>query len=148
MQEFKKSGVEAAIFVQCLNGSLEEIQWVENIASKHSIIKGIVGGLDLTQDPEILRQQIRRFPLLVGLRHILDFEDEDWLLRDDVQRGLQVVAEEGKVFDCLVRPNILKHVATIGKSKKKDACSCSFFFKNFGKFLNVAREPDVFYTVI
>ena len=88
---------------------------MEQLTEKHKIIKGIVGGLDLTQDPEQLRLQLRRTPLLVGVRHILDCEEEDWLTRDEVHRGLQVVMEEGKVFDCLVRPPILKHVPTIGR---------------------------------
>ena len=47
--EFSKSGVEAAIFVQCLNSCPEEVEWVESLAAKHPVIKGIVGGLDLTQ---------------------------------------------------------------------------------------------------
>ena len=114
--ELVKSGVEAAIFVQCLNRSEEEVRWVEKMAEKHKVIKGIVGGLNLTQEPEELRKQIRSIPLLLGVRHILDFEEEeDWLTKEEVQKGLQVVMEEGKVFDCLVRPPILKHVATIGE---------------------------------
>ena len=40
---------------------------------------------------------------------------EDWLLREDVARGLRVLEQEDKVFDCLVRPPTLKHVATIGE---------------------------------
>jgi len=112
-EELLGSGVKAAIFVQCLNSCVEEVRWVEKLAEKHKIIKGIVGGLDLTQDTEELRRQIRSFPLLLGVRHILDCEEEDWLTREDVHRGLQVVMEEGKVFDCLVRPPILKHVATV-----------------------------------
>merc|ERR1711915_447490 len=112
-KDLLKSNVRAAVFVQCLNKSEEEVKWVEQLAEKHKIIKGIVGGLDLTQDPEQLRLQIRRTPLLVGVRHILDCEEEDWLTRDEVHRGLQVVMEEDKVFDCLMRPPILKHVPTI-----------------------------------
>ena len=114
VSEFSKSGVEAAIFVQCLNSCPEEVAWLEGLAAQHSVIKGIVGGLDLTQDPEVLRSQIRSCRLLVGVRHILDVESEDWLLREEVHRGLQVVMEEGLVFDCLVRPPILKHVPVIG----------------------------------
>lgn len=111
--QLTSSRVDGAIFVQCLNGCPQEVKWVENLATKYPLIKGIVGGLDLTQDPEALRRQIREFSLLVGLRHILDVEDHDWLLRDEVQRGLKVVEEENLVFDCLVRPHILKHVATL-----------------------------------
>ena len=48
-REFQKSKVEAAIFVQCLNGSQEEIKWVEDLSSSYPVIKGIVGGIDLSQ---------------------------------------------------------------------------------------------------
>jgi len=106
-------GVEAAIFVQCLNNCPEEINWVEEQAKEFRVIKGIVGGIDLTQDPEQIKCQIKSSNLLVGVRHILDVESEDWLLREDVHRGLTVLQEEDLVFDCLVRPPILKHVAVI-----------------------------------
>ena len=46
--------VEAAIFVQCLNRCPEEVAWVSKLAEEHPVIKGIVGGLDLTQ----VRQQV------------------------------------------------------------------------------------------
>ena len=41
--------MEAAIFVQCLNSCPEEVAWVSRLAEDHPVIKGIVGGLDLTQ---------------------------------------------------------------------------------------------------
>jgi len=115
-REITRSGVEAAVFVQCLNSCPEEVAWVAALAEKHKFIKGIVGGLDLTQEKEKLRTQIREAgDLLVGVRHILDVEQQDWILREDVARGLGVLEEEGKVFDCLVRPPTLKHVATIAR---------------------------------
>ena len=89
------------------------------------------------------------------MRHILDVEEQDWLLREDVAnghhphhhqlsfycprsfwpqnsapaskcdkylsaQGLSVLEAEGKVFDCLVRPPTLKHVATIGDDVDED----------------------------
>jgi len=112
--EMAKSGVQAAVFVQCLNSCPDEVAWVAGLARKHPFIKGIVGGLDLTQDEDKLRKQIREHgDILVGVRHILDVEDQDWLLKPEVSRGLRVLEEEGKVFDCLVRPPTLQHVATI-----------------------------------
>jgi len=117
--ELVKSGVEGAIFVQCLNRCIEEVRWVEDMAKKHKVIKGIVAGLDLTQDPEDLRKELQSSPLIVGVRHILDVEEENWLVRDDVLRGLEVVMEEDKVFDCLVRPPTLKHVATVASKLPK-----------------------------
>ena len=49
MSEMARSKVEAAIFVQCLNSCPSEVGWVEGLAAKYPLIKGIVGGLDLTQ---------------------------------------------------------------------------------------------------
>ena len=49
VSEMRRSKVAAAIFVQCLNSCPEEMAWVESLAAKHSLIKGIVAGLDLTQ---------------------------------------------------------------------------------------------------
>jgi len=118
-REFQKSKVEAAIFVQCLNGSQEEIKWVEDLSSSYPVIKGIVGGIDLSQDPDSIRGQVRDCKILVGVRHILDVVPQNWILREDVHRGLKILMEEDKVFDCLVRPPILKHVATIASKFPK-----------------------------
>ena len=52
--ELNKSNVDAAVFVQCLNNCPEEIRWVEDLAKEHPVIKGIVGGVDLTQVMMIL----------------------------------------------------------------------------------------------
>ena len=48
-QEMKSSNVGCAIFVQCLNGCPEEIDWVSQLSRDYPVIRGIVGGLDLTQ---------------------------------------------------------------------------------------------------
>src|SRR5262249_32654650 len=41
---------------------------------------------------------------LVGIRHqVHDEPDPDWLLRDDVQHGIEAVGEAGLVYDLLVR---------------------------------------------
>lgn len=40
--------VKHGVFVQCLNGSKEEAEWVMEMATRHPIIKGVVAGLDLT----------------------------------------------------------------------------------------------------
>ena len=48
-QEMKSSNVGCAIFVQCLNSCPQEIEWVSQLSQDYPVIKGIVGGLDLTQ---------------------------------------------------------------------------------------------------
>jgi L-fuconolactonase len=66
-------------------------------------VLGVVGWIDLTRDAGA---QLREFAdsLLVGVRHVVEDEpDREWLLRTDVQRGLEAVAEAGLVYDLLVR---------------------------------------------
>ena len=41
--------------------------------------------------------------LFVGVRHILDVEDEDWVTREDVHRGLAALETRGLTYDLLVR---------------------------------------------
>ena len=69
------------------------------------------------KDRDSLASQLKEYKLLVGVRHILDVEDQDWLMQESVQKGLQVLMENDLVYDCLVRPPTLKHVATIGQCK-------------------------------
>ena len=40
---------------------------------------------------------------LKGARHILDFEDDTWITRTDVQAGLDTLARHDLTFDLLVR---------------------------------------------
>ena len=40
---------------------------------------------------------------IVGTRHILDMEDENWLTRNDVIAGLRVLEKSGIPFDLLLR---------------------------------------------
>lgn len=42
-------------------------------------------------------------PVFVGIRDILDDRADDWILRDDVQRGLEAVAKLGLTYDLLIR---------------------------------------------
>jgi len=106
------AGVKNAVFVQCCNSCREEIDWVDKLARENNFIKGIVGGVDLTSK-NIKSDLDSCSPLLVGVRHILDVEDPDWLLREDVHNGLAELESRGLAFDLLVRPPTLKHVPTI-----------------------------------
>ncbi|MDQ4109680.1 MAG: amidohydrolase family protein [Actinomycetota bacterium] len=73
---------------------------------------GVVGWVDLTASDVADRlAELREGPggdLLVGIRHPVQSEpDPEWLLRDDVLRGLTAVADAGLVYDLLVRQHQL-----------------------------------------
>lgn len=86
----------------------EETPELLALASATPEILGVVGWVDLTASNVADRlAELRERPggdLLVGIRHLVQSEpDPEWLLRDDVLRGLTAVADAGLVYDLLVR---------------------------------------------
>jgi L-fuconolactonase len=101
--------VEATV---CVEAAMEEAETVELLAlaeASHGLVVGVVGWTDLTA-PAVAERiaALRERPgggRLVGIRHhVQDEPDPEWLLRDDVLRGLRAVADAGLRFDLLVRP--------------------------------------------
>ena len=103
----KASGIDASILVQC-RSALEETEEFLRIAHANPFVAGVVGWVDLTDGSlgETLGQ-LRASPggeKLVGIRHqVHDEGDPDWLLREDVQRGLAAVFACDLACDFLVR---------------------------------------------
>lgn len=105
--ELKREGMTGSVLVQTLPpaegtaallATAREVPWV----------RGVVGWVDLTaSDVAVTIEALRAGPggeLLVGLRHRLHTEpDPEWLLRDDVRRGLAAVEAAGLVFDLGLR---------------------------------------------
>jgi len=122
-QEMAGRGIKNAVFVQCYNDCPEEIDWVFKQAEKHRFLKGVVGGLDLTKH-EVMRTTIAKFsketrPKFVGVRHLIDFESDDFLTRPDVHAGLAILEKHGLTFDLQSYPATIKHIPLIaGKFPK------------------------------
>jgi L-fuconolactonase len=102
-----RHGFDCALLVQT-RPSLEETRAYLELAGRHKAIGGVVGWVDLTDaaiDATLAELGAGRGgEYLVGIRHqVHDEEDAEWLMRDDVFRGLQTVADAGLVYDLLVR---------------------------------------------
>jgi L-fuconolactonase len=100
-------GVKATIVVQARQ-DLDETHSLLEIADTTPWVAGVVGWVDVTKaDVAETIARIREGEhgnWLVGIRHLVhDEPDPEWLLRDDVVRGLSAVAETGLVYDLLVR---------------------------------------------
>ena len=99
--------IEATVLVQT-RSSLEETEEFLATAAATPFIRGVVGWVDL-RDPAVdeVIAQLRAGlggDHLVGIRHqVHDEPDPDWLLRDDVRRGLQAVGRAGLAYDLLLR---------------------------------------------
>jgi L-fucono-1,5-lactonase len=105
------TGVDATVLVQT-RSSLDETREFLTTAASTPFIRGVVGWVDLA-DPGVNDSiaALRAGPggeRLVGIRHqVHDEPDPDWLLRDDVGRGIRAVRDAGLVYDLLVRPREL-----------------------------------------
>jgi L-fuconolactonase len=100
-------GFDHAILVQT-HASVDETRAFLELAAATDFVAGVVGWVDLTS-PKIADTlaELRARPdgrYLVGARHqVHDEPDPDWLLRDDVRRGLCALGEAGLAYDVLVR---------------------------------------------
>jgi L-fuconolactonase len=101
--QLEDNGIDQTILVQTVSSVDETLEFLE-IAGTTDFIAGVVGWVDLsspTVDEEIATLVS---DLLVGLRHqVHDEPDPEWLLRDDVQRGIAAAGDAGLVLDLLVR---------------------------------------------
>jgi L-fuconolactonase len=113
------SGVTATIVVQARQ-ELEETTSLLATALETEWIAGVVGWVDLaTSDVPDTIAALREGPggdKLVGLRHLVhDEADREWLVRDDVFRGLTAVADAGLVYDLLVRTRELPAAVEVAR---------------------------------
>lgn len=87
-----------------------EVDWLLALADQYSLIRGVVGWVDLT-DARVgeTLDRLQRHPRFKGVRHIVhDEPDDEWLLRDDVLRGLRELESRNLPFDLLFFPRHLR----------------------------------------
>jgi L-fuconolactonase len=108
--------VDRTVFVQTQHNT-EENRWVLGLAQEHPFIAGVVGWVDLASPAcEEQVQEFKRFPKFVGIRHITQDEpDDNFIVRDDVLRGLKVLERHALPFDLLFYTKHLKHAATLAE---------------------------------
>ncbi|MBT5019758.1 amidohydrolase family protein [bacterium] len=109
-------GVEKTVFVQTQH-NLEENRWALKLAEENPYIAGVVGWVDLAS-PECEEQllEFKGNSKFVGIRHITQDEpNDDFIIQDDVRRGLKVLEKHGVPFDLLFYVKHLKHAAPLAK---------------------------------
>ncbi len=101
-------GIDGCVAVQA-EPSERETHFLLDCARNHPIIKGVVGWVDL-RDPAVEErlEYFSQFPLLKGMRHIVQDEPDDrFMMRPDFRNGIGLLARYGLTYDILVYPRQL-----------------------------------------
>ena len=106
-----KHGIERTILVQAAQ-TVAETDYLLALAAQNSFIAGVVGWLDM--DSADFPQQFesyRKNPRFIGLRPMLqDIPDPAWILRPQVLKSLQLVADADFPFEFLTYTRHLPYV--------------------------------------
>ncbi|MDG1761078.1 MAG: amidohydrolase family protein [Flavobacteriaceae bacterium] len=103
----EQNGIDGCIAVQA-DQSESETEFLLACAAKNPFIKGVVGWVDLTaKNLEKRLIHYKENPLFKGVRHIVQAEKDNYLLRKDVQKGIGKLAKHNLTYDILVYPHQL-----------------------------------------
>lgn len=110
-------GIQKTILVQA-SETLQENQFMADLAVECAFIGGIVAWLDLTApDAMSVLQELAQNPLVKGIRPVLQgIEDSDWVLQGDVVSCLRALPDLGLRFDALIQPRHFKAIAEVART--------------------------------
>jgi L-fuconolactonase len=101
-REMRAAGIDACVAVQTRQ-TLEETRWLLALARQHPFIAGVVGWADLrAADLDAQLEALAADPKLVGIRHIVQAESDDFLLGAAFRRGVARLGRHGLTYDILV----------------------------------------------
>lgn len=108
---------EAAVFVQaeCVPEQfLDEVRWVSGLAASAGV-HAIVAGARLDRGGDTLQhlQALARYPLVRGVRHLLQDEPAGTAMSETFLDGARVLAQRGWTFDACVRADQLPDVRAL-----------------------------------
>jgi L-fuconolactonase len=102
-QEIESVGIDSVVSVQARQ-SLAETRWLCELAAEHPFVKAVVGWVPLT-DPNVKEYlgTLAHCHTLKAVRHVVQDEpDDQFLLRDDFNRGIDVLGDFRLAFDILI----------------------------------------------
>ncbi len=110
-----KNQVNGCVAVQA-HDSERETDFLLEHAQNYSYIKGVVGWVDLQANNVNDRlSYFSKNTLFKGVRHIVQAEPIDFMLRNDFQNGIRKLAQYNLTYDILVYPHQLKNAIKLVK---------------------------------
>jgi len=98
----EKNGFEGSVLVQARQ-TLDETRWLLELAEANPFLLGVVGWVDLRSSR--LRMALESFAekrKLVGVRHVVQSEPDNFLLQPDFLRGISMLEEFDLAYDILI----------------------------------------------
>ena len=117
---YMENGINGCIAVQA-DQTLEETDFLIDLASKNDFIKGIVGWVDLrSENIEKVLEKYSKQNIVKGFRHVVQAEsDHNFLLRPSFLRGISSLEKYNFTYDILVFPHQLGAVLEFVKKFPK-----------------------------
>ncbi|QCX40340.1 amidohydrolase [Aureibaculum algae] len=108
---YDENNIDGCVAVQA-DQTLEENDFLLDLASKNDFIKGVVGWADLrAENIDDVLKHYSQFEKLKGFRHVVQGEpDHNFLLRPDFLRGISALDKYNFTYDILVFPHQLGSV--------------------------------------
>ena len=114
VQESSTVNLSGSVVVQSQSSDIDT-DWLLHLASRHELIKGVVGWVDFEALNVMSRlAQLARHSKFKGVRPMLQsLPDDNWILRDTLQSALSALVELGLRFDALVFTRHLDAIAVV-----------------------------------
>ena len=108
---YQENSIDGCVAVQA-DQSLEETDFLIDLASINNFIKGIVGWVDLrAENIENVLEKYSTDKIVKGFRHVVQVEaDHNFLLRPNFTRGISLLEKHNFTYDILVFPHQLGSV--------------------------------------
>lgn len=102
-QTIQQVGITSVVSVQARQ-KLQETEWLLGLATEHPFIRGIVGWVPLISST--VKEDLDRFAAnskLKAVRHVLhDEPDDNYMLREDFNKGISLLEPLNLVYDLLI----------------------------------------------
>ena len=108
---YQENSIDGCVAVQA-DQTLEETDFLIDLASINNFIKGIVGWVDLrAENIENVLEKYSTDKIVKGFRHVVQGEaDHNFLLRPNFYRGISLLEKHNFTYDILVFPHQLGSV--------------------------------------